>query len=182
MKNLDEGSPNRATPVDRPEPPVSIEHFEHLKRVNEVFYDQVKAADQKAAYIFTFILAFLMWSAEGQNIFLRSTYAAHDYAWIFAAATLAMSIVFTIVCAILVISPRRVGTGTSLFWGAWSSRRRRFVEANQSADMAYLFAEYLENADAMARLAGDKYRMVRFAFRGLLVTVIAYVLLLLMRN
>lgn len=48
--------------------------------------------------------------------------------------------------------------------------------------MGYLFVQYLENADAMAKLSADKYRMVRFAFRGLLVTVVAYVLLLLLRQ
>ena len=181
-KNVDDGAEDRATPAQRPVASVSVEHLLHLKRANELFYDQVKAADQKAAYIFTFMLAFLLWLVEGQGIFTRSNYMTYGYAWISASVILALSIVFTIVCAILVIMPRRVDGGTSLYWGAWSFQRDRLVDANATGDMAYLFKEYLENADAMARLASDKYRMVGFAFRGLLVTVVVYFLALLLRN
>jgi hypothetical protein len=180
-KNVDDGSENRASSA-LPVGSVSIEHLNHLKRANELFYDQVKAADQKAAYIFTFMLAFLMWLVEGQGIFTRSNYMTNGYAWISASAVLAVSIVFTIVCAILVILPRRIDSGTSLYWGAWSFQRDRFVNANETEDMTYMFTEYLENADAMSRLARDKYRMVGFAFRGLLLTVFVYVLVLLLRN
>lgn len=166
---------------DSVEKNVSFEHFNHVRKVNDVFYDQVKSADQKAAYIFTFMLAFLMWSAEGQGVFNLSRYTASNSLLSLLSAFLAVSIVITIICAILVVLPRRVDSGTSLFWGAWSAQRDRLVAANETGDMAYLFREYLENADAMAQLAINKYRMVRFAFRGLLMTVVAYVVLLLTR-
>lgn len=170
---------NSAT--DSMEPKVSIEHLNHVRKVNDVFYDQVKSADQKAAYIFTFMLAFLMWSAEGQGVFKWSRYVDSSSVWSAVSAVLAISIVTTIVCAILVVLPRRAERGTSLFWGAWKGQRDGVVHANAAGDMAYLFRQYLENADALAKLAVDKYRMVRFAFRGLLLTVLAYVLLLLVR-
>lgn len=160
---------------------VSVEHFNHVKKINDVFYDQVKSADQKAAYIFTFMLAFLMWSAEGQGVFNLARYTAAHPLFGILSAFLAVSVVFTILCAILVVLPRRVDRGTSLFWGAWSAQRDRLVDANETGDMAYLFRQYMENADAMAQLAINKYRMVRFAFRGLLTTVVAYVALLLTR-
>ncbi|MBD9373517.1 hypothetical protein IB238_12890 [Rhizobium sp. ARZ01] len=160
----------------------SLEHFNHVKKVNDVFYDQVKSADQKAAYIFTFMLAFLMWSAEGQGVFNLARYENNNHLWGLVSVFLAISIVFTIICAILVVLPRRVDSGTSLFWGAWSGQRDRLVDASETGDMAYLFGQYLENADAMSQLAINKYRMVRFAFRGLLMTVVAYVVLLLARQ
>lgn len=160
---------------------VFLEYFNHVKKINDVFYDQVKSADQKAAYIFTFMLAFLMWSAEGQGVLNSARYTSANPLFGIISAFLAVSIVFTIICAILVVLPRRVDSGTSLFWGAWSAQRDRLVDASVTGDMAYLFKQYMENADAMAQLAINKYRMVRFAFRGLLMTVIAYVVLLLTR-
>ena len=171
-----------SNPVETDEGPISIEHFNHIKKVNDVFYDQVRSADQKAAYIFTFMLAFLMWSAEAQGVFQVSRYTRGIHNWAIASAVLAISVVFTIVCAILVVLPRRADRGTSLYWGAWHDQRGRLIAASAAGDMDYLFGQYLENADAMAKLSADKYRMVRFAFRGLLVTVVAYVLLLLLRQ
>jgi hypothetical protein len=35
---------------------VEKEYFAHVKKVNDIFYDQIKISDQKAAYIFTFCL------------------------------------------------------------------------------------------------------------------------------
>ena len=171
-----------SNPVETDEGPISIEHFNHIKKVNDVFYDQLRSADQKAAYIFTFMLAFLMWSAEGQGVFQLSRYTGSAHLWALASAVLAASVVFTIVCAILVVLPRRAEHGTSLFWGAWKDQRARLLAASAAGDMDYLFGQYVENADAMAKLALDKYRMVRFAFRGLLLTVVAYVALLLLRQ
>ena len=161
---------------------LSSEHFNHVKKVNDVFYDQVKSADQKAAYNFTFMLAFLVTSTEGQGVFTWSRYTSGDWLWVVISAILAVSMVISILCAILVVIPRRVESGTSLFWGAWATQREGLVDAAAAGDMAYLFNQYLKNADAMARLALDKYRMVRFAFRGLLMTVLAYVLLLVARH
>ncbi|NVP55712.1 hypothetical protein HV823_10665 [Rhizobium sp. DBTS2] len=168
--------------MSNPENSRSIEHFNHVKKINDVFYDQVKSADQKAAYIFTFMLAFLMWSAEGQGVFRWARYTESNLLWGIVSAALAASIVFTIVSAILVVLPRRAERGTSLFWGAWKDQRKRLVEASDAADMDYLFKEYLDNADVLAQIALDKYRMVRFAFRGLLTTVLSYVVLLLLRQ
>ncbi|RWM15157.1 MAG: SCPU domain-containing protein [Mesorhizobium sp.] len=42
------------------------DYLDHLKKIKDVFYDQIKIADQKAAYIFTFMLAFLITSSEGR--------------------------------------------------------------------------------------------------------------------
>ena len=93
-----------------------------------------------------------------------------------------MSLVFSILSAILVVLPRRADTSTSLFWGAWNEHRQAFRTAAATGDRGYLFAQYMENADAMAVIARQKYRFVGFAFRGLLLTVLAYVALLVARQ
>jgi hypothetical protein len=53
-----------------------------------------------------------------------------------------------------------------------------FCNAAARRDERYLFDQYLENADILSTIARGKYRCVTYAFRGLMVTVIAYVLLL----
>ena len=45
------------------------QYVAHLEKINTVYYDQIKIADQKAAFIFTFMLAFLVSSAEGSSVF-----------------------------------------------------------------------------------------------------------------
>lgn len=100
-------------------------------------------------------------------------YVAMLFSGLLAAAS-----VFSILSAILVVLPRRLGTSTSLFWGAWPDHRDMFFEAALRRDERYLFDQYLENANILSAIARNKYRCVTFAFRGLMVSVIAYVLLL----
>lgn len=160
---------------------VAPEHFDHIRRINDVFYDQIKICDQKAAYIFTFMLALLVTSTESRAVFTWSRYAGADLATTVFSGLLAFALVFSIVSAILVVLPRRVDKATSLFWGAWSHHREDFRQAALKRDIAYLFEQYVDNADALSAIAREKYRFVGFAFRGLLLTIIAYVALLAIR-
>jgi hypothetical protein len=153
-------------------------YFDHLKRVNDLFYDQVKISDQKAAYIFTFMLAFLVSSSEGRQVFTLDRYAHGMNVGVLASAFLALSSMFSIFCAINVVLPRHVSQSTSLFWGTWPQHRELFKQAARRADNEYLFEQYMTNADVLSFIARDKYRYVKLAFRGLLVTVLAYVILL----
>ena len=161
--------------------PVAAEHFDHIRRINDVFYDQIKISDQKAAYIFTFMLALLVTSTESRAVFTWSRYAGADLVTTVFSGLLAFALIFSIVSAILVVLPRRVDKATSLFWGAWAHHREDFRKAAQNRDIGYLFEQYIENADALSTIAHEKYRFVGFAFRGLLLTVIAYVALLAVR-
>lgn len=154
------------------------EYFDHIKKINDIFYDQIKISDQKAAYIFTFMLAFLVTSSEGRGVFTLSRYMDGDVLPIALSALLALASIFSILAAILVVLPRRVGKSTSLFWGAWPQHREDFRQAAGAGNRDYLFRQYLENADTLSIIACDKYRCVAFAFRGLIVTVLAYVFLL----
>lgn len=153
-------------------------YLDHLKKINDVFYDQVKTADQKAAYIFTFMLAFLITSAEGRGVFDWRRYQDGEIVSVILSGALAVAVVVTAVSAILVVLPRARGKGTSLYWGGWAENRDRFVDASRSGDPDYLMREYLGNVDNLAAIAGSKFRFVGLSFRGLVVTVLAYVLLL----
>jgi magnesium-transporting ATPase (P-type) len=158
---------------------ITEEYINHVRKVNDVFYDQIKIADQKAAYIFTFMLAFLVSSAEGRSVFNWSRYTQGDKLEILLSATLACASVVSILCAILVVLPRSVARSTSLFWGTWMHHRPIFEGAAKRSDVSYLFDQYLENADILSLIARRKYKCVSYAFRGLVFTVLAYVVLLL---
>ncbi|MGZ2448060.1 hypothetical protein ACVIRO_000814 [Rhizobium ruizarguesonis] len=153
-------------------------YFDHIKKINDIFYDQIKISDQKAAYIFTFMLAFLVSSSDVRAVFSLARYVSGTPGSMLFSGLLAAASVFSILSAILVVLPRHLNSSTSLFWGAWHGHRDRFFHAALRRDERYLFEQYLENADILSTIARNKYRCVTFAFRGLMVSVIAYVLLL----
>jgi hypothetical protein len=154
-------------------------YIDHLKKVNDVFYDQIKTADQKAAYLFTFMLAFLVTSPDGRGAFSLTRYVEGSWPTAAASAVLALAVMTTLFAAIVVVLPRRAANGTSLYWGSWPDNRARFLEANRSGDPEFLVREYLGNVDNLAVIARRKFSYVGLAFRGLLVAVTAYVALLL---
>jgi hypothetical protein len=157
---------------------ITEEYINHVRKINDVFYDQIKISDQKAAYIFTFMLAFLVSSAEGKGVFSLVRYLNAPIAAAIFSGLLAAASVYSIFCAILVVLPRRAAKSTSLFWGTWPEHRSVFEEAAQRSDVSYLFHQYLDNADVLSLIARQKYRFVTLAFRGLVCSVVAYVLLL----
>ncbi len=158
---------------------ITEEYFNHVRKINDVFYDQIKISDQKAAYIFTFMLAFLVSSSEGRGVFTWTRYTEGPWLTVILSAILALVSLLSILAAILVVLPRHVNKSTSLFWGTWPKHRPAFELAAQRGDIGYLFREYLENADVLSLIARQKYKFVSYAFRGLVFTVVAYVLLLL---
>lgn len=157
---------------------IGAEYFDHIKKINDIFYDQIKISDQKAAYIFTFVLAFLVSSSEVRAVFTWARYADGNLQSILFSGLLAGASVFSILSAILVVLPRHVNKSTSLFWGTWGNHRELFADAAMRRDELYLFNEYLDNADILSTIARGKYRCVTIAFRGLVVTVLAYVMML----
>lgn len=154
------------------------QYLEHLKKINDVFYDQIRLADQKAAYIFTFTLAFVVTSAEGRGVFNVKRYMTGDILASMFSALLAAALVISMVSAILVVLPRRGSAATSLYWGGWQQNRAGFLRAHEDGDDDYLFAQYLGNVDALAAINAAKYRSVNLAFRSLIVSVVSYVGLL----
>jgi hypothetical protein len=152
--------------------------LKHLIKVNDIFYDQIGTADQKAAFIFTFMIAFLISSTEGKQVFSLSRYQSGEPVAIILSAFMAFAVLVSVIAAILVVLPRHVKTSTSLYWAGWSTSRKALSPAYAEKSETYLFDEYLGNADTLAIIARAKYRFVWVAFRGLMVSVIVYVLLL----
>lgn len=153
-------------------------YLEHLKKINDVFYDQIKIADQKAAYIFTIMVAFMITSADGRGVFRFDRYFGGDPLLMAVSAVLALAFIVSLCSAILVVLPRRLKSSTSLFWGGWIVHRAAFMEAAKHGDPDYLMREYLGNIDNLALIAASKYRYVGLSFRALLVAVVAYAALL----
>jgi hypothetical protein len=154
------------------------QYLVHLERMNSVYSDQIKIADQKAAFIFTFMLAFLISSAEGSSVFRIERYQSGSWALIVLSAIMAVSVAFSLVNAILVVLPRHRGKASSLYWGGWPANRDLFLAAHEARDPHYLFNEYLNNVDNLALINRAKYRHVGHSFRGLVVAVLAYLLML----
>jgi Family of unknown function (DUF5706) len=154
-------------------------YLDHLEAINTVYYDQIKIADQKAAFIFTFILAFLISSAEGSGVFKIERYQTGSWPTVVLSAILALAVAVSLVSAILVVLPRHRAKATSLYWGAWSpENRQKFIAAHEARDPDYLFNEYLANIDNLAIINRAKYKHVGWAFRALIVAVVAYLLIL----
>ncbi|MCV0395621.1 MAG: DUF5706 domain-containing protein [Rhizobiaceae bacterium] len=169
-----------AVVADKPfEQIVEKSHYlDHLTKVNDVFYDQIRIADQKAAYLFTFMLAFLVTSADGRGVFTSQRYMTDPWPLAAASAILGLAVLTTLFSAIMVVLPRRAAKGTSLYWGSWAESRERFLEANRTGDPDFLTREYLGNVDNLSAIARRKFRFVGIAFRGLLTAIGAYVALL----
>ena len=176
MNNFE--SATKLASVDPSAVDISPEYFDHIKKINDVFYDQINISDQKAAYIFTFVLALLVSSSDVRGVFTWGRYANGNLESILCSGLLAGASVFSILAAILVVLPRHVNKSTSLFWGTWGKHRPVFFDAAMRRDELYLFNEYLDNADILSTIARGKYRCATIAFRALMVTVIAYVMML----
>lgn len=175
----DAPGPDAPGAADLPEPSGGGDPFwDHLKKVNDIFYDQIKTADQKAAYLFTFMVAFLLASAEGRDIFTISAYREATRLQAIIGAVMAIAVLFTMYSAIAVVLPRRLARGTSLFWGAWPAQGTRLLSARRQGDTGFLFDEYAANVQNLATIARRKFRLVNMAFRGLMIWVACYVLLL----
>ena len=92
-----------------------------LRKINDIFYDQIRIADQKAAYIFTFTLAFLVSSAEGRSVFKLQRYISGDAPAMVLSAILAVAVVVSLISAILVVVPRHRADGALRLLGGMAS-------------------------------------------------------------
>lgn len=153
-------------------------YLQHLTEANKIFADQIKAADQKAAYVFTFLLAMLVWSSETRRAFNWEHLAAATPLTQVVSVVLSLSIITSLVSAVLVVAPRSRPGRSLFFWGAWPTAGERLIAARRSEDDEFLFAEYMENTRTLAAICQSKYRTVAIALRALLCTVIAYAILL----
>ena len=150
-------------------------YLDHLKGINATFYDQLKVVDQKAAYVFTFLIAMMIWSQEVRQHFASLAEPAASGDWILSLA-LAASLTIAAVSAILVVVPRDKRGGGSLYWGAWPEAGTRLGEHRSAFDPGPFADEYRANVENLADICRQKYRLVRLSYLGLLVGVVSYVL------
>lgn len=157
---------------------VSQSYFNHVVELNRLFGEQIRAADQKAAYIFTFLIALLASSGETRHAFLWALYQQPVCVRQLVSGALAVSLTLSLVAAVCTVLPRRATGRSLMFWGAWPEAAERLLDGRRSGQPDFLFDDYLENARTLAELCVRKYRCVHVGFRALLVMVLSYVGLL----
>jgi Family of unknown function (DUF5706) len=167
-------------PPDRPDDQAlnSYEFMYHLRTVHQVVTDQLRMADQKAAYIFSFITAILIfWSADLKRGFSSIVAAqAISPVWLLSLAFV-LALVYTIVCAILIVAPRSGASGSSLFWGSWPAAGEKLKSLKQDVT-GYLANEYVQDIDALADICRKKFRFVGYAQRGFVATILLHIIIL----
>lgn len=156
----------------------SNEHLDYLKTINNTFYDQIKAADQKAAYILTFLFVLLIWSSDMRQVFFWVNIdKGLSLRWVLSLLQV-VALAVALVSAILVLLPRDKEGGGALYWNAWPQARQALDQALQSDDKNYVTEQYLNNVANLSALCRRKYRMVGLAFRGLICALVFHVLML----
>ena len=149
---------------------------EYMKTMNSFFYDQVKTADQKAAYVFTFLTILFVFSKDPKAILIwLHEPPSLSLTWILSLI-LTMSACFSLLCAGLVVLPRSKSGGASLYWGAWNQPGGYVLPA--VIEDAFVIEEYKTNVRNLAHICQVKYRFVGLAFRGAFFTILIHIWLL----
>ena len=150
---------------------------EHLRNINHVFLEQVKTADQKAAYVWSFLVAILIfWSQDVKKGFIWiTTPQSFTLQWTLSLLFTA-ALFFTIVCAILIVLSRVRPSQVSLFWGAWPAAGERLKNLKADGVTEFVADEYMQNIETLATICRSKFRFVGYAQLGLIATVVFHVL------
>ena len=111
-------------------------------------YDQIKAADQKAAYILTFLFVLLIWSSDMRQVFF----------WVNVDNGISLRWVLSLVQVIALAEALTV--------------------AMQADDKDFLIEQYLVNIASLTTMCRKKYFMVGLAFRGLIGALFCHVVAL----
>jgi hypothetical protein len=139
--------------------------------------DQVKTADQKAAYVWSFLVAILIfWSQDVKKGFIWiSSPQFFTLQWTLSLLFTA-ALFFTIVCATLIVLPRVRPSQVSLFWGAWPAAGDRLKNLDADSATEFVADEYMQNIETLATICKSKFRFVGYAQLGLIATVMFHVL------
>ena len=151
--------------------------IEYVRTINQTFYDQVKTADQKAGYVFTFLTILFVYTKDPRNTIVWASEPTMSIKW-FMSVLFVLCAGFSIACAALVILPRSKSGGSALYWGAWG--RPDSPDHNISADLTdeYIIGEYLRNVKNLAHICRIKFKYVGLAFRGTAATIACHIWLL----
>ena len=153
-------------------------YLEYLEKANAVFADQIKTADQKAAYVLTVVLALLVSSADVRAAFKLSTYLEKPFHVVVISGALSLALMVTFIAGIVVVLPRIRPGRSVLYWGAWPGAGKRLTDAREVDRTDFIFDEYYQSTQTLAAICLAKYRMLRRAFEALLVAALAFGLLL----
>jgi Family of unknown function (DUF5706) len=153
--------------------------IDFVKTIHQTFHDQLKTADQKAAYVFTFLVAILIfWSADIKKGFAGVALSdLISLRWILTFC-FAGALCFTIACAALVILPRGRPSKVALFWGAWPAAADKLRNVPEFMSSHFVVDEYIENIHHLAAICQHKYRYVGLAYRGLSATILFHLSIL----
>jgi hypothetical protein len=142
--------------------------LDYVKTIHQTFHDQLKTADQKVAYVFTFLVAIVIfWSSGFKKGF--AAVALSDLIslrWFFTLC-FAGALCYTIACVALVIRPRVRPSKVALFWGTWPAAADTVREIPEFMASHFVLDEYIENVLNLAAICQHKYRYVGLAYRGL---------------
>ena len=155
--------------------------IDFARNIHLTFYDQVKAADQKAGYVFTFLTILFVFTRDPRNIVLNVAQGPTFSARWFISSLFILSAAFSLICAALVVpAAGQGGHVVALYWGAWAfdDEKDRKVAAHLNDDD--IIAEYLADSRNLARLCRAKYTFVNLAFRAAALTIGCHLLLLMM--
>lgn len=139
--------------------------IDYLKTVHQTFHEQLRTADQKAALIFTFLLALMLWSPEIRGIFFNKA-AGSSALGSAAAIVLIAALLFSIACVLIAVLPRDRPGGVALYWGAWPQAGKVLTEKARGEDTDFILEDYLANAAHLAALCRQKFLWVRLALFG----------------
>lgn len=157
---------------------MSTHHFvEHLRSINQIFLEQVRIADQKAAYVWSFLIAILIfWSQDVKKGFIWIA-SPHMFTAQWALSLMfTAALFFTITCATMIVLPRVRPSQVSLFWGAWPAAGERLKNLEPDNVTEFVANEYVQNIETLAHICKNKFRFVGYAQLGLIATVVFHVL------
>jgi Family of unknown function (DUF5706) len=142
--------------------------IDYVKTIHLTFHDQLRTADQKVAYVFTFVVAILVFWSSGlkKGFAMAAPSDLISLRW-FLTFCFAGALCYTIACIALVIRPRVRPSRVALFWGTWPAAADAVRNIPEFMASHFVFDEYIENIDNLAAICQHKFRYVGFAYRGL---------------
>jgi len=141
--------------------------IDYVKTIHQTFHDQLKTADQKVAYVFTFLVAILVfWSSTFKMGAMARPSDLISLRW-FLTFCFGYALCYTIACVTLVIRPRVRPSKVALFWGTWPAAADSVRNIPEFKASHFVFDEYIENIGNLAAICQHKFRYVGLAYRGL---------------
>lgn len=130
--------------------------LQHLIDANRGFVDQIRVADQKAAYIFTFVLALMVWSTETRKALSLQHLTTSGPLVLIVTLVLLSSILIALGAAICVVLPRARPGSSVFYWGAWPGAGQRLVEAKTANDIDFIHKDLMQNTETLAIICKAK--------------------------